>query len=211
MLRDFLRKLKPMTPTGTSKLRQQIEFLIEIDKLKSVFRQSFLADSSRKENDAEHSWQLALAAVVLEEHAATPIDLLRVIKMVLIHDLVEIDAGDVIVYDRAARAAQADKERAAADRIYSMLPTAQGGELRKMWEEFEARQTPEAKFAAALDRLLPILLNIQSGGKTWQANGITADRVLEHNAHIAQGSPAIWELVQGLIAHAVQEGYLPKA
>ena len=194
-----------------SRLRQQIDFLIEVDKVKRIIRQTYVTDGSRKENDAEHSWHLAVAAVLLAEHAAEPVDVARVVKMVLIHDLVEIDAGDVSVYDRAARQAQKAKEQAAADRIYALLPADQAGELRSLWEEFEAGQTPEAKFAGALDRLLPIQLNAYTNGRSWRERGITADRVRQHNAHIAGGSPAIWEFVQDIIRHAVEKGHLPEA
>lgn len=190
-------------------LQQQISFLVEIDKLKSVFRQSFLADGSRKENDAEHSWHLAMAAILLAQHADQPVDVLHVIKMTLIHDLVEIDAGDVIVYG-SAREGQRAKELLAADRIFGLLPAEQAAQFRAIWDEFEARQTPEARFAAALDRLLPILLNVQTAGKTWREHGITADRVRKHNAHIAQGSSRIWAFVSSLIDYAVAKGYLPE-
>jgi putative hydrolase of HD superfamily len=195
---------------ANSRLQEQIAFLIEIDKVKSILRRNYLTDGSRRENDAEHSWHLAVAASLLAEHAAEPIDVARVMKMALIHDLVEIDAGDVIVYDQAARQAQKAKECAAAERVYAMLPADQGRELRALWEEFEARQTADARFAAAVDRLLPILLNFQSRGKAWREHGITADRVRQRNAHIADGSPAIWEFVQAVIDQALETGCFPE-
>ena len=192
------------------RLQRQMQFLVEIDKLKSVFRRTYLADGSRKENDTEHSWHFAMAVLVLAEHAAEPIDVCRTAKMALIHDLVEIDAGDVTVYDLAAREAQKAKERAAAERIFALLPADQATELRAVWEEFEARETPEAKFAAAIDRMQSIVLNVASGGKTWREVGVSADRVRTVNAHIAQGSPAVWEFVQGLVDQAVAKGYFPE-
>jgi putative hydrolases of HD superfamily len=192
------------------RLKQQMQFLVEIDKLKGVFRRTYLADGSRKENDAEHSWHFAIAAILLAEHAAEPIDVLRAAKMALIHDLVEIDAGDVTVYDLAAREAQKAKERAAAERIFALLPADQAKELRAIWEEFEARQTPEARFAAAIDRMQSILLNVASGGRTWREIGVTADRVRSVNSHIAQGSPAVWEFVQEIIDQAVAKRYFPE-
>jgi putative hydrolase of HD superfamily len=191
------------------RLRRQIEFLIEIDKLKGVFRQTWLMDGSRRENDAEHSWHLALLAVLLSEYAAEPdVDLFRVVKMVLVHDLVEIDAGDVLVYDRGKSAEWQVREREAAERIYRILPADQADELRALWEEFEARATPEARFAAALDRLQPILHNYQTEGKLWQEHGVTSDQVIAHNRHMAEGAPRLWQYAHDLIRDAVNRGHL---
>lgn len=190
------------------RLQQQIDFIIEIDKLKQVFRRSYLIDQSRHENDAEHSWHLAMMVLLLSEHATEPIDIARVVKMVLVHDIVEIDAGDVFLYDEEATKNKAVREQQAAERLFGMLPPDQASDFRATWEEFEARQTSEARFAAALDRLQPLIHHIQSKGRTWQEHGVTLDRVMQRNSHIADASPALWEYAQSLIQHAVAEGYL---
>ncbi len=195
----------------SDRLRQQLAFLLEIDKAKSIFRQSYLADASRKENDAEHMWHLALFVLVLAEHAREPIDVTRVLQMVLIHDIVEIDAGDVFVYDDVARQSKARLEQAAAERLYGLLPPDQGAEYRALWEEFEAKETPEARFAGAVDRLQPVLLNLTTHGRSWREHGIAADRVLALNARIAEGSPALWGHVEELLLQAVADGHLPSA
>ena len=195
--------------TETSRLAQQVEFIVEIDKLKQVYRRTWLMDASRHENDAEHSWHLGVMAVLLVEHARSPqLDLMRVLKMVLIHDLVEIDAGDTFAYDDAAAVDKADRERAAADRLFNLLPADQADEFRAVWDEFEARQTPEAQYAAALDRFQPMLHNYRTQGKAWQEHGITADRVLARNRSMAEGSPALWQYAQQFVADAVAKGYL---
>jgi len=190
------------------RLRRQIEFLIEIDQVKGVFRQTWLMDGSRRENDAEHSWHLAVMAVLLAEYAEPDLDLPRVVKMVLVHDLVEIDAGDTFVYDRDADPGWAAREREAADRIFGMLPPDQAEELRGLWDEFEARATPEARFAAALDRLQPILHNYQTQGRVWREHGVTSDRVIAQNRHMAEGAPRLWQYARELIRDAVARGYL---
>jgi len=191
------------------RLQQQIAFIIEIDKLKSIYRQSIIIDKTRNENDAEHSWQLAMMAVVLLEHANTKvIDPLRVIKMLLIHDLVEIDAGDTFAYDDVGHEDKYERELAAAERIFGLLPDDQSVELLTLWKEFEERETAEAKFAAALDRLAPMLLNYHTGGKSWNDHGITSDQVLQRNRHINDGSTDLWEYAKSFIADAVQQGIL---
>jgi putative hydrolase of HD superfamily len=194
-----------------SRLEQQLGFLLELDKAKTIGRQSYLTDGSRKENDAEHMWHLAMLVLVLAEHAGEPIDAVRVLKMVLLHDVVEIDAGDTYVYDEVARATKEAREVEAADRIYGLLPPDQERELRDLWDEFEARVTPESRFAAAVDRLQPLLLNLATEGRAWKEHGITADRVFALNAKIAAGSPALWDYVEGLLKDAVARGYLPEA
>ena len=195
--------------SNDSRLAKQVEFIVEIDKLKQVVRRTWLTDQSRQENDAEHSWHLGVMAILLLEHAQQPrLDLLRVLKMVLIHDLVEIDAGDTFAYDDAGALDKAERESAAADRVFGLLPADQAAELRTLWEEFEARQTPEAKYAAALDRFQPMLHNYRTQGKAWQEHGITADQVIARNQHIAEGSPALWEYAREFVADAVAKGYL---
>jgi putative hydrolase of HD superfamily len=191
------------------RLRRQLAFIIEADKLKAIVRQNYLADGSRRENDAEHSWHLALMVAVLAEHAATGnLDLLRILKMVLIHDLVEIDAGDAFVYDEAARAAAEAKERAAAERIFGLLPDDQRDEYRALWEEFEAAATPEARFARAVDRLAPLMLNYHSGGIMWRAKGLRAEQVRAVNRRIEAGAPALWAVAETMIDEATRAGAL---
>ena len=191
-----------------SQLEQQIHFILETDKLKSILRRTLLINKERRENSAEHSWQLALMALFLSEHANEPVDPMRVIKMVLIHDIVEIDAGDTYLYDETGNHDKATREQAAAERIFSLLPAAQSQELHELWQEFEARQTPEAKFAAALDRLAPLLLNYYSGGTAWIQHGIRQDMVIQKVKHIAEGSETLWQLAQGIINQATEAGYL---
>ena len=191
------------------RLARQIEFLVEIDKLKQVYRQTWLMDRSRRENDAEHSWHLAVLAVLLAEYAAEPgLDLLKVLKIVLIHDLVEIDAGDTYAYDADRQQDQAQRERTAADHIFAILPPDQAAEFRAYWDEFEARETPEARFAAALDRLQPLLHNYYTEGKAWREHGITSDQVFARNRPAADGSPVLCQYAESLIRDAVEKGYL---
>ena len=194
------------------RLSQQVRFIVEVDKLQEVFRQTVCLKSRRAENDAEHSWHLCLAVIVLAEHANVPnIDVLRILKMLIIHDLVEIDAGDTFAYDTAGMANQHEREAIAADRIFGILPGDQARQFRELWDEFEARQTPEAKFAAAVDRFQPMLLNCNSEGYSWKQHGVTADRVLARNGHAAEGSVALWEYAADMIARAVTAGHLAPA
>jgi putative hydrolase of HD superfamily len=190
------------------RLDRQLGFLREVDRLKRVFRRTWLLDLSRYENDAEHSWHLALAAALLAEYAAAEIDLGKVLEMTLVHDLVEIDAGDTYAYDDAARQDQAERERRAAERIFGLLPADQGARARRLWEEFEARQTPEARYAVALDRLLPFLHNYHTQGKEWQAHGVTSRQVLKRMQPVAEATPALWPRVERLLRDAVERGFL---
>jgi len=162
----------------TDRLTQQIRFIAEIDKLKSVLRQSILVSGERQENSAEHSWHVATMAILLAEHAGEPVDVGRVIKMLLVHDIVEVDAGDTYCYDDEAVLGQADREQEAADRLFGMLPADQAAELHALRQEFDGRSTPEARFAAALDRLMPLLHNYHSQGKSWQEHHVTRGQVL---------------------------------
>lgn len=190
----------------------RLRFVVEADRLKSVLRRSTLVDGSRRENSAEHSWHLALMVTVLGDYAPPGTDLGRVVTMVLMHDLVEIDAGDLYVYaDAAAHRRQAAAERAAADRLFGLLPAAQASRLRGAWEEFEQRVTPEARFARAIDRLQPLLNNYHSGGESWRSHGISADQVLGMAELIEDGSPALGAYARTLVADAVRRGYLAPA
>jgi len=193
----------------TQRLERQIGFILEIDKLKRVFRRTWLLDKSRLENDAEHSWHLAVMAVLLLEYAEEPgLDLLRVLKMVLVHDLVEIDAGDTYAYDAQGALDQQQREQAAAERIFNLLPPDQAEEIRGIWDEFEARETPEARYAAALDRLQPLLHNYHTQGKAWLEHAVRSGQVFRRNAPAADGSKVLHEYAEGLIRRAVEKGYL---
>jgi putative hydrolase of HD superfamily len=198
-----------MSLPPTERLRRQIAFITEVDKLKEVFRQTVVTQSRRAENSAEHSWHFALMIVVLAEHSNhQPLDVLRILKMVLIHDLVEIDAGDTFAYDTKNMADQHAREAVAATRIFGLLPPDQTAEFRGLWDEYEAQQTPEARFAMACDRFHPMLLNCLTDGHAWQKHGITHDRVLARNAHVAKGSEVIWEYAVRMIDEAVAKGHL---
>jgi putative hydrolases of HD superfamily len=181
------------------RFRRQIEFILEIDRLKEVYRQSYILHADRHENSAEHSWHLAIAASLLSEYANQPVDTSRVIRMALVHDLVEIDAGDTFIYDTAGNLEKAAKEEKAADRVFGLLPSDQRDEWRELWNEFEQRQTVEAKFACGLDRLLPVLHNYFTNGRSWKEHGITEEQALTKNAIIAEGSETIWDFVETMI------------
>ena len=190
-------------------LEQQIQFIIEIDKLKQIYRRTYLMDSSRRENDAEHSWHLAMMAMLLKDSAESQnLDIFHIVKMVLIHDIVEIDAGDTYLYDEKAALDKEEREQEAADRLFGLLPDEQGRELRALWDEFEEKTTPEAKFATSLDRFQPLLHNYTTKGKSWQEHGVTSDKVLKRCSEIQIGSPTLWKYAEGLIHQAVEKGYL---
>jgi len=194
--------------TSLERLEQQIAFVLEIDRLKHVLRRNRLADGSRRENDVEHSWHLAMMALLLAEHSPRPIDTLHVMHMALIHDLVEIDAGDTCVYHSAARAEAAAAERAAADRIFGMLPSDQAAAFRAVWDEFEEGVTAEAQFARALDRLQPILMNDASEGAAWRELGVTYEQVRELNLPLLRrGAPVFAALIDGVLGEAKRKGY----
>jgi putative hydrolase of HD superfamily len=192
----------------TTELDHQVTFLIEIDKLKGIDRRSPLVDRSRLENSAEHSWHAATSAAVLAPYAATGVDLCRVVRMLLVHDIVEIDAGDTFAYDQEGRRSQHEREAAAAARIFGLLPETQSTELTDLWKEFEAMETPDALFANAVDRYLPLLHNYYTEGSTWRGHRVTSDQVMQRMACVEQGAPALWPYVQTLIDDAVQRGYL---
>jgi putative hydrolases of HD superfamily len=205
----------PPTPPSDSpaaRLVRQIEFIVECDKLKDIFRQTINTQSRRPENDAEHSWHLCLCVVILAEHANAPqLDVLRVLKMIIVHDLVEIDAGDTFAYDTNAMADQHAREAVAAERIFGLLPPDQAAEFRGLWDEFEEKQTPESKFATAVDRFQPMLLNCRSEGAAWKRHSITHDRVLARNRVIADGCPELWRYAERMLEEIVEAGHLAKA
>jgi 5'-deoxynucleotidase YfbR-like HD superfamily hydrolase len=187
-------------------LGRRIEFIYELDRLKKVMRQTLLVDGSRNENSAEHSWHLAMIAIVMAPHAKGDIDLAKVMRILLVHDIVEIDAGDVDIYDYEARKKKEAEEVEAADRIFGLLPEPESTELREAWDEYEARETAEAKFAYACDRLQPFLLNLAIGGRSWTRRGVTADEVKAINGRMADGLDGIWDYAEALIDRAVTEG-----
>ena len=175
------------------RLDQLFTFFREIDKEKFIGRQTYLSDAKRKENDAEHAWHMAIMTLLLSEYANEKIDVLRTISMLLIHDLVEIDAGDTYAYDEEGKKTQAERERKAADRIYGLLPKEQGKKLYDLWLEFEARQTPEAKFARVMDNIQPMMLNAATEGKAWEEHEVKLSQILGRNEHTADGSKLLWE------------------
>jgi len=193
---------------GNKRLKDQLRFIVELDKLKGVLRRTLLMDGSRNENDAEHSWHLALMALVLCDYARETVDILRVLKMVLLHDIVEIDAGDTFCYDTEGEHHRVEREEKAAERIFGLLPPEQAHAFRELWREFESRQTAAAKFAAALDRLHPLLHNYYTQGHAWQKYGVTSSQVLERNKKIKDGAPHLWAYAQRLIEDAVKKKYL---
>jgi putative hydrolase of HD superfamily len=195
-----------MIPT---RLHQQLTFIIEIDKLKQIYRMNILTDESRHETDAEHSWHLSVMALLLAEYVDAPnLDILQVIKMALIHDLIEIYAGDTYCYDVKGLQDKDCREQQAAKRLFALLPEDQSQDFHTLWQEFEAMETPEAQFAAALDRLQPLLLHYQTKGKSWQKNGITSTQVHHRNYRTSAISKTLGEAVDDIINDAVKKGYL---
>ena len=189
-----------------SRLEQQLSFIIEIDKVKNIFRQTYLSDKNRKENDAEHSWHIALMAILLKEYAEESVDVLKVMTMVLVHDLVEIDAGDTYAYDEAGHETKRQRELAAADRIFGMLPEDQGKYLRALWDEFEAYETADAKYAHLLDNLQPLLLNDASGGIAWLEHEVKKSQIYKRNARIEETSAVIWEKMREIVEEHIEKG-----
>lgn len=187
---------------------KQIQFIMELDKIKKIGRQTYLSDASRKENDAEHSWHLALMAFVLADYSNEPIDVLKTMKMVLLHDVIEIDAGDTYAYDTEANKTKRERELKAADRIFGLLPEAQKLEYRGLWDEFEAMETPESKFANMLDKVQPLLLNDASGGKSWAEHGVQISQVLKRDERVHEGSEEIWAYAKSILDKNVKKGRL---
>lgn len=188
------------------RLQKQIAFILEIDKEKNIFRQTHLSDHGRNENDAEHAWHMAIMAYLLREYANEPVDIARVMIMCLIHDVVEIDAGDTYAYDTAALATQKAREDAAKERIYSLLPEDQKADLRAIFDEFEENQTPEARFAHAMDNLQPLLLNDSNGGDDWREHQVTAAQVYGRQSKTRAGSQRLFDLVDALIQENIKKG-----
>lgn len=193
------------------RLLAQVAFIHEIDKLKYIQRKTRLFNSDRSENDAEHSWHLAMMTIVLAEHANEKIDVLKVLKMVLIHDVVEIDAGDIFLYDTSKSHTNTEAERMAAERIFGMLPKDQAAELIALWEEFEACETAEAKFAKSMDRFEPLLQNVSNEGGTWKEYGVDYSNVYKTQVVIKDGSDAIWNIARPMLEDSMQKGFFRKA
>ena len=194
-----------------NRLNKQFEFCLEADKEKFIGRQTYLTDGIRKENDAEHAWHMAVMTLILSEYANEKIDLLKTISMILIHDIVEIDAGDTYAYDEERKKTQKSRELAAADRIFTMLPEDQKQKFRQLWEEFETAETPEAKFARAMDNVQPIMLNSATDGKSWEERGIRLSQILRRNQITPEGSEKLWDYMQeNFIKPNVENGKIIK-
>lgn len=191
-----------------TRLEEQLRFIVEVDKVKQIFRQTYLSDATRKENDAEHSWHLALMACLLKEYVKEPVDVAKVIVMVLVHDLVEIDAGDTYAYDPEGAKSKAEREQKAAARIFGLLPKDQGDYFKGLWEEFEAYETPDAKYAHLLDNFQPLLLNDASNGKSWEEHGVKKEWIYKRNEKLPETSPEIWHCMQEIIDKHIEAGHI---
>lgn len=190
------------------RLTRQLDFLIEIDKLKNILRRAPLADGSRVENTAEHSWHLAMMAMILAERANEPVDVAHVVRMLLVHDIVEIDAGDTFAYDIAGNLDKAQREQRAADRLFGLLPDDQALEMRALWNEFEARSTAEARFANALDRLMPLLHNYLNDARAWREHGVKIEQVRGRMAPVVDGSTDLAHVVEAVLEDLVGRGFI---
>ncbi len=192
------------------RLKKQLEFVIELDKMKNLYRQTYVLNEDRKENDAEHSWHLAILAFLLEEYSNEPVDVLHVMKMVLVHDIVEIDAGDTYCYDAEGNKSKAEREEKAAQRIFGLLPDDQKAEFYSLWREFEDCNTADSRFASVLDRLQPILLNYTKGGISWMEHGVSSQQVYSRHIFTKDASENLWVLIQHIIEDAAEKGWLKK-
>lgn len=193
---------------SSDRLSQQIAFIIEIDKLKSVLRQTLVTDGSRRENSAEHSWHLAVIAPLLAEYAPEPVEVNRAIRMLLVHDIVEIDAGDTFAYDTQGNESKAEREMQAADRIFGLLPEDQQEEYRALWEEFELRETADSRFANALDRLQPLLNNYRTQGGTWRIHKLNRTQVVKRMEPVREFLPSVYPIVEQYLSNACARGWL---
>ncbi len=188
------------------RLERQIAFIVEIDKVKHIFRQTYLANGERKENDAEHSWHIALMAILLKEYAEEEVDVLKVMTMVLLHDLVEIDAGDTYAYDTEGATTKRERELKAAERIFGILPEDQGTYFRALWDEFEAYESADAKYAHLLDNFQPLLLNHASGGISWVEHEVKKAQIYKRNEKIEETSRVIWDYMKQVIDENISKG-----
>ncbi len=192
------------------RLKKQLEFSLEIDKEKNIFRQTHLSGKGRNENDAEHAWHMAIMAYLLREYANEEVDIAKVMLMCLIHDIVEIDAGDTYAYDAEGLATQKAREDAAKERIYSLLPEDQKKELIALFDEFEEYQTPEAKFARAMDNLQPLILNNSNNGGDWKEHGVTSETIYKRQRKTKLGSEKLYEVTDQIIQENIRKGNLPR-
>lgn len=192
------------------RIDKQFEFIREIDKEKEITRHTFLADASRRENDAEHAWHMAIMTILLQEYANEEIDVLKTITMLLIHDIVEIDAGDTYAYDEKGKENQAEREEKAANRIFNMLPEDQAEKMIALWHEFEAQKTPEAKFARCMDNIQPMMLNDASNGLAWEENQVKISQILKRNERTAEGSKVLWDYMKHILQKNMDEGHIVK-
>ena len=190
------------------KIQNQIKFAITIDEMKNIFRRNLLADGSRRENDAEHSWHLAMLAMILEEYSAEKIDIERVLKIALIHDLIEVYAGDTFAYDTKGNEDKNEREVQAAEKLFGMLDPVQGAEIRELWDEFEAMETAESRYANAIDRIQPLILNYLTDGHTWKMGDVTSDKIYKRMDIIRTATPELWHIVEGIINTSIKAGIL---
>lgn len=193
---------------NNEKIKKQIDFIITIDEMKNVLRRNLVVDGSRRENDAEHSWHLAVMAMILEEYSADKVDISKVLKIALVHDLVEVYAGDTFAYDVKGNEDKLDREIMAAEKLFGMLGDGQGGEIRALWDEFEAKETAESKYANAIDRLQPIILNYLTNGHTWKLGDVHAPQILQRMDIIRTATPELWHIVEGIISTSIESGIL---
>lgn len=190
------------------KIKKQIEFVLVIDEMKNVLRRNLVADGSRRENDAEHSWHLAMLAMILEEYSAEKVDIERVLRITLVHDLVEVYAGDTFAYDAKGNEDKLDREIEAANKLFGMLDPVQGAEIRALWDEFEAKETAESRYANAVDRLQPLLLNYMTNGHTWKMGDVHAPQIYKRMDIIRTATPELWHIVEGIINTSIEIGIL---
>jgi putative hydrolase of HD superfamily len=190
------------------RLQRQISFLLEVDRLKRILRRTSLVGGERRENSAEHTWHISVAAMILAEYTNEPVDLLHVLRMLLVHDIVEIDAGDTFAYDVGAQGDKLQREQAAAARIFGLLPPDQCADMQTLWEEFDAAATAEARFANAVDRLLPVLHNMSNGGGTWREHNVDIAAAARRLSPIGDGAKVLWEYVETVLAAAVTQGMI---
>lgn len=193
---------------NSEKIKKQIEFIITIDEMKNVLRRNLVADGSRRENDAEHSWHLAIMAMILEEYSADKVDIAKVMKIALVHDLVEVYAGDTFAYDAKGNEDKLDREIMAAEKLFGMLKDGHGDEIRALWDEFEAKETAESKYANAIDRLQPLILNYLTDGHTWKLGDVHAPQIYKRMDIIRTATPELWHIVEGIISTSIEAGLL---
>lgn len=190
------------------KLKNQIKFVMVIDEMKNIFRRNLIIDGSRRENDAEHSWHLAMLAMILEEYSAEKINIERVLKIALVHDLIEVYAGDTFAYDEKGYEDKEEREKQAADKLFGMLDSAQGAEIRALWDEFEEMQTAESRYANAIDRIQPLILNYMTNGHTWKQGDVHSTQIYKRMDIIRTATPELWHIVEGIINTSIEIGIL---